>query len=100
MSKVLSSNQVLLAPLVTEKTTMSGERENSVAFWVHPGANKSQIKKAVETFFPKAKVDSVRTSVKGREATRFGQKSGMTAKRKKAYVTLAEGHEISFAEFE
>lgn len=100
MSIGLASNQVLLAPLVTEKTTMSSERENSVAFWVHPKANKHQIRKAVEAYFPKVKVDSVRTSIKGRENTRFGQRAGTTAKRKKAFVTLAEGHEINFAEFE
>lgn len=100
MSCTLSPNQVLVAPLVTEKTAASGERENSVAFWVHPKANKNQIKHAVEKFFPKIKVASVRTSIKGRQTTSFGQRSGTTVKRKKAYVTLAEGHEINFAEFE
>lgn len=95
----LAINQIILAPLVTEKTTFSGERENSATFWVHPKANKGQIKHAVETFF-KVKVDSVRTLIKGRESKKFGQRSGMTVKRKKAYVTLAEGHEINLAEFE
>jgi large subunit ribosomal protein L23 len=100
VSSLVSSNQVLIAPLVTEKTTLSGERENSVSFWVHAKATKLQIKHAVENYFPKVKVATVRTSIKGREATRFGQKPGTTVKRKKAYVTLAKGHEIDFAEFE
>lgn len=91
---------VLLAPLVSEKTTRSGDRENSVTFWVNPRATKFEIKDAVEAFFPQAKVKSVRTIVKGRQNVRFGQIEGRTKKKKKAYVTLVEGTQINFAEFE
>lgn len=91
---------VLLAPLVSEKATRSGGRENSVAFWVDVKATKEQIKSAVELFFPKAKVKHVRTLVKGRDFIKFGQTHGRTKKRKKAYVTLMPGTELNFAEFE
>lgn len=91
--------KVLLAPLVSEKTARSGERENSVAFWVNPKANKLEIKQAVEMFFPGAKVEAVRTIVKGRSNVRFGQIPGRTKKMKKAFVTLAKGTEINFTEF-
>lgn len=79
---------VLLAPLVSEKSTRSAERENSAAFWVNPRATKNDIKNAVEAFFPQAKVKSVRTLVKGRLNVRFGQIEGRTKKKKKAYVTF------------
>lgn len=92
--------KVLIAPLVSEKTTRSGERENSVAFWVSPKATKIEIKQAVENFFPNTKVESVRTIVKARNNVRFGEINGRTKKKKKAYVKLAAGHQINFAEFE
>lgn len=91
---------VLVAPLVSEKTTRSGDRENSVAFWVNPKASKYQIKEAIEAFFPQAKVKHVRTCVKARDNTRFGQIDGRTKKKKKAYVSLEKGTQINFAEFE
>ncbi|MDQ3018516.1 MAG: 50S ribosomal protein L23 [bacterium] len=92
--------KVLIAPLSSEKATRSGERENSVVFWVNPKANKLEIKQAVEAFFAPVKVKSVRTMVKGRSKVRFGQTNGRTKKKKKAYVLLAEGSQINFAELE
>ncbi len=92
--------KVLIAPLVSEKASRSGERENSVSFWVNPKASKHEIKQAVEQFFPDVKVESVRTLVKGRAFVRFGQVEGRTKKMKKAYVKLAQGTQINFAEFE
>lgn len=91
---------ILIAPIVSEKAARSGERENSVAFWVSPRASKGEIKKAVEAFFPNVKVESVRTLVKGRGLVTFGAIEGRSKKKKKAYVTLAQGHQINFAEFE
>lgn len=97
---IVSLANVLIAPLISEKATRSGERENSVAFWVHSNATKKQIKQAVEIFFPDAKVDSVRTLIKGRSNVKVGQIAGRTKKKKKAYVTLASGTQINFAELE
>lgn len=97
---VKSRSDVLIAPLISEKATRVGERENSVAFWVNPKANKLEIKQAVEAFFPGVKVESVRTMIQGRLNVQFGQVSGRTKKKKKAFVKLASGHQINFAEFE
>jgi large subunit ribosomal protein L23 len=99
MSKRIYAN-ILLAPLVSEKASRQGDKENSVAFWVNPKASKLEIKKAVETFFPDVKVESVRTMVKGRNHVSFGQIEGRTKKKKKAYVKLAAGKQINFAELE
>lgn len=93
-------HQILIKPLVSEKTTASGERENSVAFWVNPKATKSDIKKAVEFFFPQAKVVSVRTSVQARAHVQFANRVSRGKKLKKAYVKLAKGTEIQLNEFE
>lgn len=93
-------SNVLVAPVISEKASRSQEKGNSVTFWVNPRATKLQIKQAVESFFSNVEVLSVRTSVKGRSNTTFGQISGRTKKKKKAFVKLAPGNEINFAEME
>jgi len=80
---------VILAPVVTEKS-MAGMSDKVYTFYVHPEANKSQVKEAVEKMFEGAVVRKVNTmNVVGKEKRR-GRTSGMTAKRKKAIVYLAE----------
>ena len=90
--------QVLLKPLITEKTTCVKEGANQVAFLVHPRANKLEIKQAVEKAFNvevKA-VNVVRKAPANRE--RQGRVIGRKPGWKKAYVTLAEGAKIEFFE--
>lgn len=86
---------VLLAPHVSEKASMAGEKSNAVVFKVAKDANKLEIKKAVEALF-EVKVQSVRTcNVKGKQKF-FGRVAGKRASWKKAYVSLAEGQDIDF----
>ena len=85
--------QVLLGPHVSEKTSTSADKYGQVAFKVAVTANKKEIKQAVE-FLVEVKVDAVQTvKVKGK-TKRFGQTEGRRKDWKKAYVTLAEGHDI------
>ena len=87
---------ILLAPIVSEKSTTLGEKFNQVGFKVVPDANKHEIKQAVETLF-KVEVKSVRTAnVKGK-IRNFRQRPGRRKDWKKAYVSLAEGQDINFA---
>lgn len=87
--------KVLLAPIVSEKSTNIGERNNQVAFRVTPDATKPEIKAAVELLF-KVRVSDVQVlNVKGK-AKRHGRTSGRRRDTRKAYVCLAEGQEISF----
>jgi large subunit ribosomal protein L23 len=87
---------VLLAPVVSEKSTFVGEKANQVVFRVARDATKPEIKAAVEHLF-KVQVKSVQVAnVKGREK-RFGRFIGRRNHWKKAYVALAGGQEISFA---
>ncbi|MFB3064661.1 MAG: 50S ribosomal protein L23 [Gammaproteobacteria bacterium] len=86
---------ILLGPHVSEKTTRVAEKHNQVAFRVRTDANKAEIRKAVELLF-EVKVEKVTVvNVKGK-AKRFGQTPGRRSDWKKAYVKLAEGHDIDF----
>ena len=80
---------VILKPLVTEKS-MSGMGEKKYTFLVHPEANKSQIKEAVEKMFDGTKVKSVNTMNLDGKKKRRGMIYGKTAKTKKAIVALTE----------
>ncbi|MDT7524511.1 MULTISPECIES: 50S ribosomal protein L23 [Idiomarinaceae] len=86
---------VILAPHVSEKSTMTAETANTVVFKVATTATKAQIKAAVEKLF-EVEVDSVRTvNVKGK-TKRTGMRFGKRSDWKKAYVTLKEGADIDF----
>ena len=84
---------VIQKPVLTEKS-MNAMVEKKYTFLVHPDANKSQIKEAVERMFEGAKVESVNTmNYKGkpkRRNSRSGVTVGRTAKTKKAVVKLTE----------
>ena len=83
---------VILKPVVTE-SSMNAMADNKYTFLVAPGATKAQIKEAVEKMFPGTKVDSVNTMNKPGKQKRRGMTFGMTAKSKKAIVTLAKDSE-------
>lgn len=88
--------QVLLAPHISEKTTLVAEASGQHVFKVLPDATKIEVKQAVEQLF-EVKVAQVRVmNVKGK-TKRFGQKFGKRSDWRKAYVTLAEGQDIDFA---
>ena len=96
--------QVLLAPVVSEKSTFVGEKNNQFVFRVVPDATKPEIKAAVELLFsPKDKkleVKGVRiVNVKSKEK-RMGKFTGRRSGWKKAYVCLKAGQDINFAEGE
>ena len=87
---------VVLAPVVSEKSTLVADKNRQYVFRVSDDATKPQIKAAIELMF-KTKVDDVTVlNVKGKER-RFGWLSGRRRSWKKAYVRLAEGQEINFA---
>ena len=80
---------VILKPVVTEKS-MSAMAEKKYTFFVHPEANKTMIKEAVERMFEGTKVASVNTMNMDGKTKRRGMKVGKTAKTKKAIVQLTE----------
>jgi large subunit ribosomal protein L23 len=93
------AKDVLIRPVVTEKSTKSGEKLNRYAFKVGRDANKLEIKKAVEAAY-NVQVINVNTGVlpgkmKTRQ-TKTGVSQGLKAAYKKAYVTLKKGETIDF----
>ena len=85
--------QIILAPLVTEKSTRLKDDERQLCFRVARNATKIQIKQAVEALFS-VKVDSVRTSQMHGKMKRVGRNVGRRADWKKAYVKLREGEKM------
>ena len=88
--------KVLLAPVVSEKSTFVADKNEQVIFRVVPDATKPEIKAAVELLF-KVQVDNVQVAnVKGKQK-RFGGHMGRRRNWKKAYICLKPGQEINFA---
>ncbi len=86
--------EIIKRPVVTEKSVHFSNKFNKATFAVHPDANKTQIKEAVETLF-KVKVTSVNTlHVRPKDRRVRGRIPGTTTAWKKAIVTLAEGQKI------
>jgi large subunit ribosomal protein L23 len=85
--------EVLVRPIVTEKAVTKKESDNTLCFEVHPDANKSEIKAAVEKLF-KVKVEDVRTSTFEGKIRRRGRYSGYVSDWKKAYVRLKPGQKM------
>ncbi|REJ84355.1 MAG: 50S ribosomal protein L23 [Acidobacteria bacterium] len=90
---------VIIRPLITEKSTVQRELQNIVAFRVDARANKIEIKRAVEEQFKKdnVKVADVRVARVHGKVRRQGRFVGRRPDWKKAYVRLAEGN-IEFFE--
>ncbi len=88
---------VLVAPIISEKSTNIAEKNNQVAFRVLQNATKAEIKAAVEQLF-KVKVVGVNMINIAGKSKRFGRFTGRRDNVRKAYVRLAEGQEINFAE--
>ncbi len=88
---------IVLRPVVTEKSMEGKEQMNKVVFEVHPKANKQEIKTAIERLF-EVKVLKVNTvSMRGKKR-RMGRIEGKKKDWKKAIVTLAPGHRIELFE--
>src|SRR3546814_8909371 len=88
-------HQVIIAPVVSEKSTRVAEKANQAVFKVARDAEKPEIKEAVEKLF-NVKVDEVRTLLVKGKSKRFGRFSGKRSDWKKAYVTLAKDRKSDF----
>jgi large subunit ribosomal protein L23 len=85
---------IVKRPLVTEKSVHLQNKLGTYTFEVHPGANKTQIKEAVESLF-KVSVRSVNTmNCRGRYRKVRSRTPGLTPAWKKAIVRLADGQKI------
>jgi large subunit ribosomal protein L23 len=90
--------EIIHRPLVTEKGVDKKDNERTLCFEVALGANKTQVKAAVEKLF-KVKVAAVRTATFDGKLRRRGKFAGYRAEWKKAYVKLKAGQKVpEFAE--
>ena len=87
---------VLVAPVVSEKATMVGEKSNAVTFKVLQDATKPEIKAAVELMF-NVQVKGVSVANLKGKTKRFGRSVGRRDNIRKAYVTLQPGQELNFS---
>ena len=85
--------KIILAPVITEKSTTLKEKNREICFEVAPHANKIEIKEAVEKLF-KVKTERVRIVKKRGKIKRVGRNQGRTRDWKKAYVKLKEGEKM------
>ena len=87
-----SARDVILSPVVSEKSYALLD-DGRYTFVVHPSANKTEIKQAVQAIFG-VQVANVNTLRRKGKRTRFGATFGQRKNTKRAIVTLAEGEEI------
>ena len=92
---MISLENVLIKPLITEKATLISEKANRYGFMVALKANKNHIRGAIEKFY-NVRVIDVKTSVMPGKLKRVGKSIKKSSKRKKAFVQLAEGQKIEF----
>jgi large subunit ribosomal protein L23 len=89
--------QVIKEPHITEKANLQKSETNQVTFNVHRGANKIEIRKAVETLLKTKVLDVSTMNVRGKRR-RMGKTMGRRPNWKKAVVRLAPGQSIEFFE--
>ena len=91
------ARQIILRPLVTEKSTVLRELSNQYAFRVVPSASKRQIAAAIEELFD-VHVTHVRNMRMLGKKKRLGRNLGRRPSWKKAIVTLTSGYTVDFFE--
>jgi large subunit ribosomal protein L23 len=94
---ILTVEEIVKRPLITEKAERNREASRSFAFEVHRDATKIQVKQAVEKLF-NVHVVAVRTAIARGKNKRVGRSSGRRSNWKKAFVTLKDGDTIALFE--
>jgi large subunit ribosomal protein L23 len=89
----MTIHDVLLKPVVTEKGMTKKEAERTLCFQVNKGANKIEVKQAVEKLF-NVKVEAVRTAIFEGKLRRRGRFAAYRSDWKKAYVKLLPGQKV------
>ncbi|MDD2805540.1 MAG: 50S ribosomal protein L23 [Elusimicrobiales bacterium] len=93
----MNFTEVLIAPILSEKSVILKDSENRYTFRVNPKSNKTEIKKAIETLF-KVKVTAVRTANLPGKLHKVGRHEGYRSDWKKAVVTVKAGQKIDMTD--
>ena len=91
------AREIIVRPIMTEKSMRQKDEQNVVTFRVRPDANKVEIRAAIEQVF-NVKVTDVRTASFEGKLKRMGRFAGRRPDWKKAVVTLQPGHKIDLVE--
>lgn len=91
------ARDIIVKPVITEKTMLLQSNNNVVTFEVAKGANKTEIRQAIEEIF-NVKVERVNVINTPKKTKRMGRYVGTVGGKKKAMVKLAEGNTINFFE--
>ncbi|MGI6509031.1 MAG: 50S ribosomal protein L23 [Erysipelotrichaceae bacterium] len=89
----MAARDIIIRPIVTEKTMLLQEQDNKVTFEVAKGVNKTAVRQAVEEIF-NVKVEKVNISNTASKKRRVGRYVGTVGGYRKAVVKLAEGYSI------
>lgn len=90
---MVNSRDIIIRPIITEKSMKIMDAENKITFEVAKGANKTEIRQAIEEIFS-VKVEKVNVANCRPKTKRVGRYVGKTNAVRKAIVTLAQGEEI------
>lgn len=90
-------HRTIVRPIVTEKSSAAYQERGEYTFEVHPTANKTAIKQAIERLFG-VTVTGVWTSQQRGKPRRVGTSAGLRPRWKKAIVTLKDGDSIEIFE--
>ncbi len=93
----MKHNEIILKPIVTEKSTLMREKHNKYSFVVHGDANKIMVADAVKKLFQVTPLAVNIVNVKGKKK-RVRYKYGFTSSYKKAIIALKKGDKISIFE--
>lgn len=85
--------RIILRPVLNSST-----QKQEKVFYVHQNAKKRDIKEALLQLFGDIKIQSINTTILPGKKKYFRGKIGLTKPRKKAYVRLAPGYNINFAD--
>ena len=89
-----NARELIIKPVVTEKSLKIQEENNTVVFEIEKSMNKIHVKQAIEEIY-KVKVESVNIVNTKSKTKRVGRYTGKTHAFKKAYIKLAEGSSIT-----
>jgi large subunit ribosomal protein L23 len=89
-----NARDIIIRPIITEKSMKLQEADNKVTFEVKKGCNKTEVRQAIEAIFA-VKVEKVNILNVRPKSKRVGKYTGTTSAVRKAVVKLAEGHKIN-----
>ena len=93
----MRDDQIILRPIMTEKSTMLRDAYNKYSFIVHKDANKILIKNAIKNLFDVTPLKVNIINIRGKKK-RVRYKFGYTSSFKKAIITLKQGDKIGIFE--